>query len=114
MNSYNCKYKFYKVNMEINIINNLIDKVWDKRTIQVFRLLDSMGFNNDVNFDCLWLSVWWLNKLRAKLVNEWVIKKWKLSGKIPKWYINPYYFNRWAIDPNLLELFKKENRWVIF
>jgi hypothetical protein len=103
------------MNIQINTINTLIEKVWDQRTIQIFRLINNLGFNNEIDFDILKLSDWWLNKFRAKLSQEWIVKKWRLSEKTwYKWYLNPLYFNRWKIDESLYLLFDKENQWKIY
>ena len=99
------------MNIEINTINTLIEKVWEKRAIQTLRLVNSMWFYNEVDFNILWLKEDWLKKLRACLSKEWIVAKWKIwENSWYKWYINPYYFNRWKVREELYNLFERYNK----
>jgi len=108
---HNCKYKFVMINIDIQIIDSLIDKIWEARTLQTLRLINALGYYNEVDFGILKMSNWWINKFRAKLSKEWIVKKCKISEKAwYKWYFNPYYLNRGKVKHELYDAFININK----
>ena len=112
---HNCKYKFVMINIDNKTIDILIDKIWEARSLQVMRLICSLWYYNEVDFAELRLSVWWLNKFRAKLSKEWIIKKCKISDRWwYKWFLNPIYFNRGKVKEELRKEFESVNSKKIY
>ena len=101
-----CKYKFVMLNMVINILQNLSDKIWEKRANKVVDLINNLWFDNSVDLNILWLSEDWLKKFRTKLVKTNIIKKIKIKWNW-KYYLNPYYANRGRIDEEIFNWFNK-------
>ncbi len=107
---YNCKYSFTMMNIEINQIDKLFEKVWEERAGKVIRLYYSMWYYNDLDFNVLKLSEWGLKKFRSKLKKEWIITKCKIDNKFwYKWYLNPYYGNRGKVYKELYDAFDEVN-----
>jgi len=112
---YNCKHSFTMLNADIDLINILESKVWPERMAKTIILYLSMWYYNDLDFSVLWLSEWWLNKFRAKLSKEGIILKCKIDDKFwYKWYLNPYYWNRWKVYKELFDAFDDINNNKIY
>lgn len=103
------KYNFMKNNIDLNSIKDFVDDLWESRALKLVMLYNWMWWYNNIDFDCLSMSEWWLNKFRAELSKYWYIKKLTLSKKAWYiWYVNPKYWNRWKATKELWEAFKVE------
>lgn len=103
------------MNIDIETIKTLENKIKPERTLQVLKLIHTLWYYNEIDFTILWLSEWWLNKFRAKLSKEWIVKKLKIWEKSwYKWYLNPLYFNRWKIKEELYQAFNDINGNIIY
>ena len=91
------------INNKINVIEFIQDKIWFSKYTYFRKIYQSMWRDNKIDWNCTWLKVDAIKRLRADLHKHWFIRKIKWD-----WYVNPYLVNKDnKKNKELEELFSK-------
>ena len=91
------------------IRKNAVDKLWFTYFWYLQVLLDTLDYNNKINFNILlwfWVSEAMVKVVRKKLKDLWYVKRFKND-----FYLNPEIAIKWTNTPlYVINLFKTDNQ----
>ncbi len=111
MNLVKLHYKFIMINKEISH-SYIIKTIWATYYWYLSFLINKLHTDNSISYELLWLNKSWLNKLKAALKKEWIVKFWKFGNmRTWKYFLNPLFSSySWTVDRELYDMFKEDNK----